>query len=190
MYGWERVPSRVGGWVPGIVPGIPPSQYPPRRVRMPARPHPRATGAPVGAPWHAPTRSLGRPKEILGVDNAHHRPSRTAGTLGLCAGPAARPTARPSLALSAPALRNSQYFSVFLSISQICSWIQLYLSYISVISQLYLGSPTSQLYLSYISVISQYRRQEPCTRQGPAAGSMRSVPTGSVRRGIDPCGSW
>ena len=122
----------------GSTPPHPPRVHPPPTAPWYALPHARTAphcGAP-GAGWSARTRSLGRPKEILGVDNAHSRLSRTEGTLRLRAGPAARPAARLSLAPSAPTLRYSQYFSVFLSISQYSSAVS---QYISVISQLYLS---------------------------------------------------
>ena len=142
--GNTNVWARLGtGWV---LPGIPPSQYPPSCTHpwyYPSPPPPTSARVVVGT--SADTR--------ISLDQGDPRGrKRTPGTLTQ---PATTGGWFPSAAVpSSPApvrllLLNSQYFSVFLSISQDCSLE--HLSYISVISQLYLRiAPWN------ISVISQY----------------------------------
>ena len=123
---------------------------------------------------------LRTPKEILGVEYAHSTPGHAQ---GLCR----HWRHLTPLSSSAPPQRLLEY----------------YLSYISVISQLYLRLTSvsgSQLNvslrisvkrqsqdLSYISVISQllrFRRLGAGLLQGPATGSMRSTCSNAVRAGV------
>ena len=64
----------------------------------------------------------------------------------------------------------------------------IYLSYISVISQLYISDDLSipQLYLSYISVYLSYNLPGSALLQGPAAGINEERADNVGARGIDP----
>ena len=129
---------------------LPPSHHPVYPSPVPTWPAPHLsvramhrTGA------SAMTAVLWSTKEILGVEYAHHGSGHASG-LCLALPATLRPAAlRPLCACSSPfyhILSISQYFSVFLRYGP-----QLYLSYISVISQIW-TSVIPQLYLS----ISQY----------------------------------
>ena len=102
---------------------------------------------PVPHPWATPlTATLGSPKEILGVDNAHHGYWGRSGHAGAVS--ALRPPYAPALRPAPWRLhsRIPQYSSVFLSISQYFSG---YLSISQDISVILRISQYFSVFLSY-----------------------------------------
>ena len=156
---WE---GGEGGWVVPL-PRTHPPVHPATRSSTVHCGLPRATGH-----WeHAHMIVLGSPKEILGVNNAQCTPDTLTGCVGTAA--TLRPSAlRPSPgAYSSLYLSISQYFSVFSGMAT----SQLYLRYISGISQVW-------LHLSYISVylsISQYPAVARLQGRGTALRSSCSI---------------